>query len=85
MIRRAFLKRLRFELSDPQASCSNQAWSIDELAWAICPQDATEHAGDGCPELVDALSEEDREMYGWFWEQATLEQLVDLMTQFNPQ
>ncbi len=94
MIRRAFLKRLRFELSDPQcktdpcnlhgASCSKQAWAIDELSWAICPPDATEHAEDGCPELADALSEEDREMYGWFWERATLEQLVDLMTEFNP-
>lgn len=90
MIRRAFLKGLRFELSDPPcktdpcnlhgAPCSKHAWAIDELAWAICPQDGTEHAGDSCPELADALSEEDREMYGWFWERATLEQLVDLMT-----
>lgn len=90
MIRRAFLKRLRFELSDPErktdacnlrrAASSKQAWAIDELAWVICPPDATEHAGDDCLELADALSEEDREMYGWFWERATLEQLVDLMT-----
>jgi len=90
MIRRAFLKRLRFELSDPECrtdagsvreGCSSeQTWAIDELAWAICPPDGTEHAGDDCLEVADALSEEDREMYGWFWERATLEQLVDLMT-----
>jgi len=95
MIRRAFLKRLRFELSDPEhktdacnlrgAASSKQAWAIDELAWVICLPDATEHAGDDCLELADALSEDDREMYGWFWERATLEQLVDLMTEFTPE
>jgi len=95
MIRRAFLKRLRFELSDPErktdacnlrrAASSKQAWAIDELAWVICPPDATEHTGDDCLELADALSEDDREMYGWFWGRATLEQLVDLMTEFTPE
>lgn len=90
LIRRAFLKRLQCQLSDPDrgnASCSEsagtdlkQAWSLADLAWAICPPGATDVATDDGVELAEIQSDEDREIYGWFRELATLEQLVDLMT-----
>jgi hypothetical protein len=90
LIRRAFLKRLQCELSDPDRGndpCSvsagtdlKQAWSLADLAWAICPPDAADVAAGDSVERAEILSDEDREMYGWFWERATLEQLIDLMT-----